>query len=52
MSILPPEVSPLTVKRIGEVLMSDYVWPLMGVGVLLTVALLGALILAMEDKRE
>lgn len=52
MSILPGEISPLTVKRIGEVLMSDYVWPLMGVGVLLTVALLGALILAMEDKRE
>jgi NADH-quinone oxidoreductase subunit J len=52
MSILPPEVSPLTVKRIGEVLMSDYVWPLMGVGVLLTVALLGALIIAMEDNRE
>jgi NADH:ubiquinone oxidoreductase subunit 6 (subunit J) len=52
MSILPPEISPLTVKRIGEVLMSDYVWPLMGVGVLLTVALLGALILAMEEKRE
>src|SRR4051812_1782830 len=52
MSILPPEISPLTVKRVGEVLMSDYVWPLMGVGVLLTVAMLGALILAMEDKRE
>ena len=30
--------------------MSDYVWPLMGAGLLLTVALLGALILAMEDK--
>ena len=52
MSILPPEISPLTVKRIGEVLMSDYVWPLMGVGVLLTVALLGAIILAMEEKPE
>jgi NADH-quinone oxidoreductase subunit J len=52
MSILPPEISPLTVKRIGEVLMSDYIWPLTGVGVLLAVALLGALILAMEEKRE
>lgn len=52
MSILPPEISPLTVKRIGEVLMSDYVWPLMGAGVLLTVALLGALVLAMEEKPE
>ena len=49
-SILPPPIAPLTVKRVGEVLMSDYVWPLMGAGLLLTVALLGALILAMEDK--
>ena len=52
MSILPPEISPLTVKRIGEVLMTDYVWPLMSFGVLLTVALLGALILAMEKRHE
>jgi NADH-quinone oxidoreductase subunit J len=50
-SIVPPNIQPLTVKRIGEVLMGDYVWPLMGAGLLLTVALLGALILAMEDKR-
>jgi NADH-quinone oxidoreductase subunit J len=52
LSISPPQAEPLTVKRIGDVLMSDYVWPLMGVGVLLTVALLGALILAMDDKRQ
>ena len=52
MSILPPQIQPLTVRRIGEVLMTDYVWPLIGVGVLLTVALLGALILAMEDKKR
>jgi NADH-quinone oxidoreductase subunit J len=50
-SMSPPQIQPLTVKRVGEVLMSDYVWPLMGAGLLLTVALLGALILAMEDKR-
>jgi NADH-quinone oxidoreductase subunit J len=50
-SIFPPESEPLTVKRIGEVLMTDYLWPLMGAGLLLTVALLGALILAMEDKK-
>jgi NADH:ubiquinone oxidoreductase subunit 6 (subunit J) len=50
-SILPLQIAPLTVKRIGEVLMSEYVWPLMGAGVLLTVALLGALILAMEERR-
>ena len=38
-------------KRIGEVLMTDYVWPLQCVGVLLTAALIGALILVMEEKR-
>ena len=41
----------LTVKRIGEVLMTDYVWPLQCVGLLLTAALIGALVLVMEDKR-
>lgn len=46
-----PRIPLLTVKRIGQVLMTDYVWPLQCVGVLLTVALLGALILAMEEKR-
>jgi NADH-quinone oxidoreductase subunit J len=45
-----PEVSPLTVKQIGTLLMTDYVWPLQLAGVLLTIALLGALILAMEEK--
>jgi NADH-quinone oxidoreductase subunit J len=43
-------IDPLTVKRIGEVLMSDFVWPLLCVGVLLTAALIGALVLVMEDK--
>jgi NADH-quinone oxidoreductase subunit J len=52
MSILPPQIEALTVKRIGEVLMTDYIWPLLCVGLVLTVALLGALILAMEEKRE
>ena len=44
-------IEPLTVRRIGEVLMTDYVWPLQCVGVLLTAALLGALVLVMEEKR-
>jgi NADH-quinone oxidoreductase subunit J len=52
LSILPPSIQPLTVKQIGEVLMIDYVWPLQCVGLVLTVALLGALILALEEKRE
>ena len=48
--VVPP-MEALTVKRIGEVLMADYVWPLQGIGVLLTAALLGALVLVMEEKR-
>lgn len=43
---------PLTVRRIGEVLMSAYVWPLMCVGVLLTAALIGALVLVSEEKER
>jgi NADH-quinone oxidoreductase subunit J len=47
----PPQIEPLTVRRIGEVLMTDFVWPLQCVGLLLTAALIGALILVMEEKR-
>ena len=43
-------IEPLTVRRIGEVLMTDYVWPLQCIGVLLTAALLGALVLVMEER--
>jgi NADH:ubiquinone oxidoreductase subunit 6 (subunit J) len=43
-------IQPLTVQRIGELLMTSYVWPLQCVGVLLTAALIGALILVLEDK--
>lgn len=42
----------VTVRQIGEVLMSDYVWPLQAIGLLLTAALLGALVLVMEEKRR
>ncbi|MDQ6913046.1 MAG: NADH-quinone oxidoreductase subunit J [Verrucomicrobiota bacterium] len=44
-------IEPLTVKRIGEVLMTDYIWPLQCVGLVLTAALIGALVLVMEDKQ-
>src|SRR3954466_5498947 len=44
-------IDPLTVKRIGEVLMTQYVWPLQCVGRLLTAALIGALVLVMEEKQ-
>ena len=46
-----PQIEPLTVKRIGEVLMTDFVWPLQCVGLVLTAALIGALVLVMEEKR-
>ena len=49
--IAAPQIPALTVKRIGEVLMTDYVWPLQCVGLVLTAALIGALILVMEEKR-
>jgi NADH-quinone oxidoreductase subunit J len=45
------QIEALTVKRIGEVLMTNYVWPLQCVGLVLTAALIGALILVMEEKR-
>ena len=51
LSILPPQARTLTVRRIGETLMSGYVWPLQCVGLLLTAALIGALVLVMEEKK-
>ena len=45
-----PQIGAVTVKQVGELLMSHYVWPLMCVGVLLTAALIGAMVLVMEDK--
>ncbi|MGB8804894.1 MAG: NADH-quinone oxidoreductase subunit J [Chthoniobacterales bacterium] len=47
-----PQFEPVTVKQIGELLMTNYVWPLQCVGLVLTVALIGALILVMEEKTE
>jgi NADH-quinone oxidoreductase subunit J len=51
LSMAAPKIPTLTVKRIGEVLMTSYVWPLQCVGLLLTAALIGALILVMEEKQ-
>ena len=51
LAVVASEIPALTVKRIGEVLMSDFIWPLQCVGLLLTAALIGALILVMEEKR-
>ena len=51
LSIVPPHFRVVTVKQIGRTLMTGYVWPLQCVGVLLTAALIGALVLVMEEKR-
>ena len=51
LAIVAPHMPALTVKRIGTALMTTYVWPLQCVGLLLTAALIGALILVMEDKQ-
>jgi NADH-quinone oxidoreductase subunit J len=50
-SVAAPAIQALSIKRIGEVLMTNYVWPLQCVGLLLTAALIGALVLVMEEKR-
>jgi NADH-quinone oxidoreductase subunit J len=50
-SIVAPAIEALTIKRIGEVLMTNYVWPLQCIGLLLTAALIGALVLVMEERR-
>jgi NADH-quinone oxidoreductase subunit J len=51
LSSVAPNTTGITVKQIGQALMTTYVWPLQCVGVLLTAALIGALILVMEEKR-
>jgi NADH-quinone oxidoreductase subunit J len=50
LSVAAPGIEALTVKRIGDVLMTSYVWPLQCIGLLLTAALIGALVLVMEEK--
>jgi len=51
LAAVAPPMPALTVKRIGAALMTSYVWPLQCVGLLLTAALIGALILVMEEKQ-
>jgi len=51
LAISSSPIEALTVKQIGETLMTSYVWPLQCVGVLLTAALIGALVLVMEERR-
>ena len=42
----------ITVRAIGDKLMHDYVLPLEVLGLLLTAALIGAVIIAMQEKRK
>ncbi|HEY0370092.1 MAG TPA: NADH-quinone oxidoreductase subunit J [Chthoniobacterales bacterium] len=51
LAVAAPSIEPTTVRRIGETLMTDFVWPLQCVGLVLTAALLGALVLVLEEKR-
>jgi NADH-quinone oxidoreductase subunit J len=48
---LPPEPD-ITVQQIGDALMHRYVLPLEIMGLLLTAALIGAVVIAMEHKTE
>jgi NADH-quinone oxidoreductase subunit J len=48
---LPPQPE-ATVQRIGDALMHRYVLPLEIVGLLLTAALIGAVVIAMDRKEE
>ena len=47
-----PPPSAVTVRDIGDKLMTDYVLPLEVIGLLLTAAMIGAVIIAMSEKRE
>jgi NADH-quinone oxidoreductase subunit J len=52
-SVPPPMPEPeVTVQHIGEALMHRYVLPLEIVGLLLTAALIGAVVIAMDRKEE
>jgi NADH-quinone oxidoreductase subunit J len=49
--VLPPQPN-VTVQQIGDALMHRYVLPLEIMGLLLTAALIGAVVIAMEQKSE
>jgi NADH-quinone oxidoreductase subunit J len=50
---VPPAVRPeVTVKKIGVTLMKEYVLPLELMGLLLTAALIGAVVLAQEERKS
>ena len=47
----PPTAAEASVKQIGEALMTNYILPLEIIGLLLTAALIGAVIIAMKEEK-
>jgi NADH-quinone oxidoreductase subunit J len=47
-----PLAAPATVRELGTVLMDGYVLPLEVIGLMLTAALIGAVIIAMKEKQD
>jgi NADH-quinone oxidoreductase subunit J len=47
-----PLATPATVRELGAVLMDGYVLPLEVIGLMLTAALIGAVIIAMKEKQD
>jgi NADH-quinone oxidoreductase subunit J len=47
-----PLAAPATVRELGTVLMDSYVLPLEAIGLMLTAALIGAVIIAMKEKQD
>ena len=45
-------VSPATVRELGNELMADYVLPLEVIGLMLTAALIGAVVVALQEKQD
>jgi NADH-quinone oxidoreductase subunit J len=48
----PPPAAPATVRELGTLLMDGYVLPLEVIGLMLTAALIGAVIIAMKEKQD
>jgi len=48
----PAQAADVTVKQIGDALMTKFVLPLEVIGLLLTAAMIGAVIIAMKDEQE
>lgn len=47
----PPPPPALSVRAIGEKLMHEYVLPLEAIGLLLTAAMIGAVVIALQERR-